>query len=112
MLEIAEAYKEYLSRHHPPKYESFIKLEGNDAVAARAEAGIFNILIEHKLNPSVYEHPSGGGPDFSAGNEHGRFLAEITSIKAEAVTEKSNWKNNFEWGGKFWDDYSPAEADS
>ncbi len=88
---IAEAHSDYLLLKHPAFHHKFQRLLEADPEAATAEAAVFSILKTYfRAEPEPADEPGTGGVDFVCRkDEEDMCVVEVTSLKPEAVAEKS-----------------------
>lgn len=90
--EILELYWRFLSRNpdRAVHFEQFKKRYKSNQKAAEAETVVFSLLRAEKLNPSIFEDPGTGGPDFRCDPSRGEpFLLEVASLDSESVSKRS-----------------------
>jgi len=88
---VVDSYYRFLARNefdgHLKRFKDRLL---SDKSAAEAEAAMFMMLWNEKLDPSVNENLETGGPDFRCSPaQHQPFLVEVTSLDSESLSEKS-----------------------
>ena len=90
--EIVTAYSLLLEVRYPEHHRAFQLRTASDPNAANAEAVVFSWLRWHGLSPTPSDTPGLGGPDFLCSPMWAApFLIEVTSLKPDAVSERSGW---------------------
>jgi len=90
--EIVKAYSLLLEVRYPDHHRAFHLRTASDANAANAEAVAFSWLRWHGLSPTLSDAPGLGGPDFLCSPMLAApFLIEVTSLRPDAVSERSGW---------------------
>ena len=89
--DIVAAYRLLLEVKRPDLLPLFDQRLKDCPGSARLEAITFTLLDNwFRLQPSVYEDPAKGGPDFEARHSlHRQLFVEVKYLQAEAVAQKS-----------------------
>jgi hypothetical protein len=90
--EVVKAYSLLLEIRYPDHFRAFRLRTVNDPTAANAEAVMFSWLRWHGFSPTPADAPGLGGPDFLCSPPLAApFLLEVTSLKPDAVSQRSGW---------------------
>jgi hypothetical protein len=115
--DVLKSYGEYLALAHPPNFKRFQNTLVSSRESAIAEAMVFQILDQLRVNPQINDTVEAGGADFicnrgyrsgvlqrfAAPNIQDRFVVEATSLDIDAVTDRSGIPDEIEdlEGGPF-----------
>jgi hypothetical protein len=81
-----------LEIRYPDHHKSFRDRLENDCHAAQAEAVMFSWLRSQQMMPTLADVPGAGGPDFFCSPDSAEpFLIEVTSLKTDAIEQRSGW---------------------
>lgn len=91
VADIVRAYT-LLLEIRPDHHRSFRSRLESDPDAARAEAVVFSWLRSRRMMPTLSDAPGTGGPDYLCLPDSDEpFLIEVTSLKKDAVEQRSGW---------------------
>jgi hypothetical protein len=101
LLELVKAHADYLLVKYPAYHSKFQSLLDADPEAAMGEAAVFSMLKTYfRARPEPGDEPGTGGVDFICRNgKDDMFVVEVTSLKADAVAEKSKISATVDEGG-------------
>lgn len=104
---VVESYQVYLEMCAQSHLKAFVARRQNSLDSAVAEAAVFAWLRARRLNPSVYEDPGRGGPDFvcRAASERTLFV-EVTALDGTTTGERSGWSAQEPFDGRWFSDIS------
>jgi hypothetical protein len=99
--EVVESFVEYIRAESPTNLKSFQDRRRADPEAAMAEAIVFGMLQQLRLNPTIADEPGIGGGDFLCkyrpiifgDNGSWPLIVEATTLEPTAVERNSGWRN-------------------
>lgn len=90
---VVDSFKRWLLVRNPKHHTAFVRRLQSNQEAARAEAVVFSVLRSQQLEVSIGEDPSQGGVDFICNRGDTVFVAEVSSLGKDAVSEWCGVKN-------------------
>jgi len=101
LSEVIKAHADYLLVKHPTYHDKFQKLRHADPEAAMGEAVVFSVLKTYfRAEPEPADEPGTGGVDFICRKDKDdAFVVEVTSLKPDAVAERSGIPATADEGG-------------
>lgn len=90
--DLVDNYIQFLEKEYPALVRSYQSRLRNQPTSARAEAVTFHFFRYNVNEVRVNETRDEGGTDFLCKTGDSEFIAEITSVKTESVTNKSGLK--------------------
>ena len=99
--EVVESFVEYVRAESPTNLKSFQDRRRAAPEAAMAEAIVFGMLQQLRLNPTIADEPGIGGGDFLCkyrpiifgDNGSWPLIVEATTLEPTAVERNSGWRN-------------------
>jgi hypothetical protein len=99
--QVIESFVEYIRAESPTNLKSFQDRRRADPEAAMAEAIVFGLLRQLRLNPTIADDPGIGGGDFLckyrpivfSDNGAWPLIVEATTLEPTAVERNSGWRN-------------------
>ncbi len=92
IADVANAYSLLLEIRYPEHHRAFQFRAASDPAAANAEAVVFSWLRSQGMSPTPSDSPGLGGPDYLCSPMFSKpFLLEVTSLKPDAVSARSEW---------------------
>jgi hypothetical protein len=92
IADIVQAYSLFLEIRCPDHHRMFRLRAASDPAAANSEAAVFSWLRSQGLSPTPSDYPGVGGPDYLCSPMFSQpFLIEVTSLKADSVSMRSEW---------------------
>jgi hypothetical protein len=96
LKQVTQSYEDFLMVRDAVRHRDFLRRQEGNPEGTSAEAAIFSWLRRRRLSPIPAEDPKTGGPDFRcSSSKQGEFAVEVTSLKREAVTDRSGWPDDF-----------------
>jgi hypothetical protein len=90
---LIESYKTFLEVKYPSHYRKFCSQLRESPEGAKSEAVLFSLMRSEFDEIKIAENISSGGPDFLCASDGAEFILEVTSLKADAVSNQSGWPN-------------------